>query len=236
MKRRDTELDPELATLLEFREVERRLQPEVRARVLARSLAIVLGEEAFTPAPAPERRRPLPVPARRARGLARLALAASIAIVAGTVGALAALRGRATHDPPAALADRPLAVPTVIPDHAIPDPAPEARPVVIQHAAIIKPTRAPRAADPFTEEAALIQRTHIAYGRGDFSVALALIRVHARRFPDGPLAEEREALRVESLAGAGLADEARRRAAAFAARFPRSVLLPRVDATSRDLE
>jgi hypothetical protein len=100
MKRRDTELDPELATLLEFREVERRLRPEVRARVLARSLAIVLGGEALTPTPAPDRRRPLPVPVRRGRGLARLALAASIAIVAGTVGALAALRGRTISQRP----------------------------------------------------------------------------------------------------------------------------------------
>jgi hypothetical protein len=40
--------------------------------------------------------------------------------------------------------------------------------------------------------------------------------------------EEREALRVRSLAGAGNMDQARRVFGAFASRFPRSVLLPRL--------
>lgn len=236
MKRPNVELDPELATLLQFREVERCLRPEVRARVLAHSRAIVLGGEAFIPAPPPDKRRSLLVRVQRGRRVAPLALAASIAIVAGTVGALAALRSRATRDPPAALADRPLAVPSLVPDDAIPDAAPEGPTVTIRRAPTAKLARTPRAADRFTAEAALLQRAHVAYARHDFSVALTLIEEHRRRFPKGPLAEEREALRVESLVGAGLAEEARRGAAAFAARFPRSVLLPRVDAASRGLE
>lgn len=113
MTRRDAELTPELSTLLKFCEVERRLPPEVRARVLARCRASVLAGEAFVPAPPPVRRRALPVRVQRGRRLAALALAASIAVVAGAVGALAALRARATHEPPAALLDRPMAVPTV---------------------------------------------------------------------------------------------------------------------------
>jgi hypothetical protein len=236
MRRREAELDPELATLLDFREVERHLRPEARARVLACSRAMALGGEALIPAPSPAGRRSPPVPVQRSRGVARLALAASIAIVAGTVGALGALRGRATHDLPAALAGRPLEVPTAVPDDTIADPAPAAPTVTIRRALTAKLARTPRPADPFTAEAALLQRAHIAYARHDFSAALTLVEQHRRRFPKGPLAEEREALRVESLVGAGLADEARRRAAAFAARFPRSVLLPRVDAASRDLE
>ena len=40
--------------------------------------------------------------------------------------------------------------------------------------------------------------------------------------------EEREALHVKALAGLGRRDEARRAAAAFEDRFPRSVLLPAV--------
>jgi hypothetical protein len=113
MTRPNPELDPELSTLLKFREVEQRLRPEVRARVLARCRASVLAGEAFVPAPAPAERRALPVRVQRGRRLAALALAASIAVVAGAVGALAALRARATHEPPAALLDRPLPVPTV---------------------------------------------------------------------------------------------------------------------------
>ena len=85
-----------------------------------------------------------------------------------------------------------------------------------------------RRRDPFTAELDLLQRAHGAYTRRDFSVALTLVAEHARRFPNGHLAEQREALRVRSLAGAGRADEAHRAAAAFAVRFPRSVLLPRV--------
>jgi hypothetical protein len=83
-------------------------------------------------------------------------------------------------------------------------------------------------ADPFTAELDLLQRAHGAYTRRDFSAALKLVAEHARRFPNGPLAEQREALRVRSLLGAGRTDEAHRAAAAFKVRFPRSVLLPRV--------
>ena len=54
--------------------------------------------------------------------------------------------------------------------------------------------------------------------------ALAALLEHARRFPRGWLTEEREALRVRSLAGAGRTDEARAAAADFGARFPHSVL------------
>ena len=84
---------------------------------------------------------------------------------------------------------------------------------------------------PFTGELALLQRAHGAYTRHDFSVALTLVAAHARRFPNGQLAEQREALRVRSLMGAGRPDEAHRAAAAFAVRFPRSILLSRVAAT-----
>jgi len=238
VKPRGPELDPETATWLEFRKVERRVPPEIRARVLARSRAIVLGGEVFTPALVPERERSRTVPAPfwRGSGLGRLALAAAIAIVAGTVGAIAALRGRAAHDSPAVLADTRLAVPAAVPDEAFTDPAPEVPTVTIRRAVTTKPDRAPHRADPFAVEAELLQRAHLAYARHDFSVALALVDEHARRFSKGPLAEEREALRVESLVGAGFADEARRHAATFVARFPRSVLLPRVEAASRELQ
>ena len=236
MKRPSAELDPELATWLKFRKVERRLRPEVRARVLARSRASVLWGTAFTPVPLPDEPRSLPAPVGRGPGLARLALAVSLAIVAGAVGAIAALRGRAADDPPAALADGPLPIPTVVLDEAIPAPSPGAPPVAIRRALTTKSDRAPHRLDPFAVEAELLQRAHLAYARHDFSVALALVEEHARRFWKGPLAEEREALRVESLVGAGFTDEARRRAATFVARFPRSVLLPRVEAASRELQ
>ena len=61
--------------------------------------------------------------------------------------------------------------------------------------------------------------------RGDFARALAVIGEHVRRFRNGSLVEEREALRVKSLAGLGRREEAQRAAAAFHARFPHSVFL-----------
>ncbi|HEX2660011.1 MAG TPA: hypothetical protein VHU40_17125, partial [Polyangia bacterium] len=61
---------------------------------------------------------------------------------------------------------------------------------------------------------------------GDYGPALAVIAEHARRFRNGALVEEREALRVESLAGLGRSAAARRAAAQFHQRFPHSVLLP----------
>jgi hypothetical protein len=71
----------------------------------------------------------------------------------------------------------------------------------------------------------LLSRAQAAYTRGDFSRALTLIAEHGRRFPNGHLAEEREALRIRSLARSGHADQSGRAEAAFTQRFPRSVLL-----------
>jgi hypothetical protein len=85
---------------------------------------------------------------------------------------------------------------------------------------------APYRADAAREELRLLRQARDAVARRDFAAALPPLTEHARRFKDGRLAEEREALRVKALAGLGRMDEARRAAAAFKARFPRSVLLP----------
>jgi hypothetical protein len=92
------------------------------------------------------------------------------------------------------------------------------------------PAPAPRLsrADANRAELRLLRQARGAVARGDFAAALLPIAEHAHRFRDGRLAEEREALRVKALAGLGRTEEARRAAAAFAARFPRSVLLPAV--------
>jgi hypothetical protein len=91
-----------------------------------------------------------------------------------------------------------------------------------------RPARADAAASRSpAAEIACLQRAQVAFASGDFLGALAASAEHARRFPAGLLAEEREALRVRSLAGAGRTDEARRAAVAFGARFPRSALVSR---------
>jgi hypothetical protein len=89
---------------------------------------------------------------------------------------------------------------------------------------------APDASAPASHaaELELLQRAHKGYTDRDFATALRLVAEHARRFPSGVLSEQREALRVRSLAGAGRNAEAQRAAEVFAKRFPRSVLLPRL--------
>jgi hypothetical protein len=164
-----------------------------------------------------------------------IAFAASIMLAAGAVGATAALLARGPRPvevaPPESAPPAPKA-----PITNVARPAREPLAADAQTAPASKPTRPAPAgakADPFTAELELLQRAHTAYTRRDFSVALTLIAEHARRFPKGHLAEQREALHVRSLAGAGRTDEAQRAAAAFALRFPRSVLLPRVAEGSR---
>jgi len=78
---------------------------------------------------------------------------------------------------------------------------------------------------PTNEELHLLRSARQDVTRGDFAGALSAVAEHARRFRHGALVEEREALRVKSLAGLGRHQDAQRAAVEFHARFPRSVLL-----------
>jgi len=84
------------------------------------------------------------------------------------------------------------------------------------HAAPVRPTNA---------ELQLLRAARQDVTRGDFAGALTAIAEHTHRFRNGALVEEREALRVKSLAGLGRHEDAQRAAAQFHARFPHSVLL-----------
>ena len=75
-----------------------------------------------------------------------------------------------------------------------------------------------------------MRSAHTAYAARDYASALVLAGEHSRRFPNGVLAEQREALRISSLMSSGRVSEARRAAAVFAKRFPRSVLLRKIQA------
>jgi hypothetical protein len=78
---------------------------------------------------------------------------------------------------------------------------------------------------PTNAELQLLRTARQDVTRGDFARALTVIEEHVRRFRNGGLVEEREALRVKSLAGLRRHEEARRAAVAFHARFPHSVFL-----------
>jgi hypothetical protein len=229
MKRHDSDLDPELEALLTPRKIQREAPPELRARVLARARAIVAAGGAIPRGPARDLPPPPRVRAARGHRLVRIAFAASVAVAAGAVGAVAALHGRGAPSPQVVAPERAAPAPKA-PATNVGNPSSEPLIPDTEGAAADppRPVRPGAKIDRFTAELDLLQRAHGAYTRRDFSVALALVAEHARRFPNGHLAEQREALRVRSLAGSGRVDEAHRAAAAFAVRFPRSVLLPRV--------
>ncbi len=84
-------------------------------------------------------------------------------------------------------------------------------------------------------ERAVLEMARTALGRGDGGGALVSVIRHEREFPRGRLAEEREALRVQALAAAGRAAEARAAGTRFRAGYPRSLFLPVVQAALKSL-
>lgn len=86
-------------------------------------------------------------------------------------------------------------------------------------------------AEALAEETRLLREANAATRAGDTARARALLDEHARRFPRGVLAEERDAERVLSLCAAGRTDEARAAAARFLATHPHSTLGARVRAS-----
>jgi TolA-binding protein len=117
------------------------------------------------------------------------------------------------------------------------EPAPSAAP---EPAAPQPSAAAPPSSPPRNEERArslgslraerlLIETASAALVRGDNASAIAALRQHARTFPKGDLAEEREVLLVKALAASGDDAAAKRRAKDFKSKFPGSVQQNSVD-------
>lgn len=217
----DPPVDPVLEPLLKQGKTIPPVPCFVRARAVARARAAVatmgLG-------------RTEPAPVRRKSSFA-IVMAASMALAAG--GAIAALLGQAAETPkPASQVRRAAAPPSTLAGLAFPPAVPTARvapTVPAESGRPAKPSRFKRstsAEQSYAAELELLERAQAAYASRDFGLALILVAEHGQRFQNGGLAEEREALRVQSLASSGRTDEAARAAAMFADRFPRSVLLP----------
>jgi hypothetical protein len=79
------------------------------------------------------------------------------------------------------------------------------------------------------DEPQLVERARKALAT-DPRRALTLAQEHRRRFPAGALSVERDVIVLEALARSGQTAEARRRALAFEARYPKSIHLPQVRA------
>jgi hypothetical protein len=235
-------LSPEVRSLLdEEREIP--AQPAaVRARAIARARAAIEAGIAAPPFAAGSSRV---APTMRWAAAVALAFAATAAVGAVTYGVSGhfardqiPMAAHPTHPAPAVAAPKapappPAAIPAPIAVPIVPIAVPIAVPIVPideappARARVISPPRLSRA-DAVRAELTLLRPARAAVAREDFAAALPPIAEHARRFKDGRLTEEREALRVKALVGLGRSDEARRAAAAFRAHFPHSVLLPAV--------
>lgn len=93
------------------------------------------------------------------------------------------------------------------------------------------PARSPATAAPATDldrEIALIDQATAALARDNHAAALASVREHLRRFPDGAMREDRERLWIDALARSGHRAEALARATEFNRRFPDSVHRARI--------
>jgi len=85
-------------------------------------------------------------------------------------------------------------------------------------------------ADALPDEAALLRDAREALRDGDPARALTLLDQHAKRFPDGTFAQERDVMRVDALMAEGKTGEAKDAARAFLARHPESAHRPRLEA------
>jgi hypothetical protein len=220
--------------------VERRLvpaSPEHRARAMMRARAALHGGDAAIVRLSWRSRVPATLAATLVLGVAALSLAAwrarhpeerppSSALQAPAPAPTQTTRAATTSDSP----------PTAPPAARAPDS--QATPLPTADAPLPKdergsPQRRTTDVDAYAAELALLQQARASVAAGRFSAALESISEHERRFPAGRLREEREALRVKSLAGLGRGEDARAAAERFRSRYPRSVLSPGIEAATR---
>jgi hypothetical protein len=203
---------PEVRSLLDRERRIAVLPPAARARAVSRARAALAAGVATRPLPS---RAPSAVGWAAAAGLAFVASVAAAA-TAYNIG----IRARPTGP---VLAAAPAAASPVLRRSAEDERILELLDAPVRES---KPGRSSAAA--VRAELRLLQQARAAVAREDFPLAIQLLAAHARRFKTGRLVEEREALRVKSLAGLGRRGAARRAAADFEANFPRSPLLPTV--------
>ena len=167
---------------------------------------------------------------------------AGAAVVAGVVGAVVLLR---PSDEPPSEPEPPPPIPSAITTaRAVDPPVPaSAFPIEVSDedataAPPPKPTatgapdaRAVKAADAAPSalgaEARMLERARRLVNGGKHDLALQQIRIMRRRFPDGALTQERDALEVRALRESGSAGAAKKRTEEFERNHPESPLLER---------
>jgi hypothetical protein len=231
----DQELEPLPRDLDELLDAERSAKgppSDVRGRVRARVLATV----ALPAAASATTTGVSPATAPSAPPMLSPAVKIAIAILAGgagTAGLYAIFEPKAAPPP---VVSRPAVVktePPAPPPPALPPPVPaviEEKKVEVRQEPQLK-----RGKDQLAAERALIESAKSALNAGELSAAMSLLERHNQRYPNGALAEEREGLRVISLAKAGLHQAAHKKAAEFKQRYPRSIFTPMIDASLKSI-
>jgi len=226
---KESSLSPEVRALLDRERAIPSVPAPVRKRALARARAALVAGRVTVPSSFPGARR------------TRFGIAIAVACVAGVAVAAAAFEMGARHRALTTSAATAPVAPIVATSPAPATPAATIDSPPSSATAALAPIAATRSApapsngvshasqaEPAPDELRLLREARAAVTRQDFEAALVPIAEHARRFRNGRLAEEREALRVKALSGLGRTEEARHAADTFEARFPRSVLLPSV--------
>lgn len=208
-------LDPELRALLAL---ERQRPPPEGIDTDALLRSVQSGIDAASRASAPPWWSSVP---------AKLGLAASFA-----VGALSgALGTMALRSPARVTVERVVQVPVErVVERVVQTPVERVVERVVQVPVPVQRAVARPAAPPPGAELALIDQANAALARGRHEAALASLRDHLRRFPDGALVEERERLWIDALLRGGQRAEASARAERFVRRYPESVHRARVAA------
>ncbi|HEY3450916.1 MAG TPA: hypothetical protein VGK67_31460 [Myxococcales bacterium] len=134
--------------------------------------------------------------------------------------------------PAAPVAAAPAAPAVVAPAAPAVSPPVAAAPLPRPRIPIPVPVAAERTYDTaLAAERGVLEVARTALSRGQADAAIAELEKHARLYPAGQLAEEREALWVQALVTAGRNAEARAKGKQFTVRHPKSMLLPAVQAT-----
>jgi hypothetical protein len=168
--------------------------------------------------------------------VAAMAVSMAGGVVVGRVTAPTASAPIASLPPsPTLVASTPAPLPS--PTDQTPPPSPTAplrtpEPTLAPPSARQPPPPSPKSTSPSSslqKEQELIDTARGALARGRADDALAATEAHAKRFPRGALAEEREALAIQALVLEGNVDAARTRATAFRASYPQSIFRLAVD-------
>lgn len=174
--------------------------------------------------------------------LAMLATGLATGVVVGALGQAALVTPPAprlvTVQSASAASDREPVITIVDAAPATPAPATDdepARPPIADEepsraATSLVPATEDRVATSLAAERRLVDSARAALAQGRHEPALSALATHRRRFPDGALAEERDALEVEALVAAGRRDEAAAAATGFEHRYPASLYRGRIRA------